>query len=91
MVSQGFQQGGGLADPIGEGGPVEVQPFAVEDLALACRTSRGRTSPSAVRSRTTFPGWGLNCPHAWLADTIARFPDCKITKVDDLLLWRWNG
>ncbi|MFT3688255.1 MAG: transposase domain-containing protein [Paenirhodobacter sp.] len=30
-------------------------------------------------------------PHAWLADTIARFPDCKITKVDDLLPWRWNG
>ena len=30
-------------------------------------------------------------PHAWLADTIARIPDYKITKVDDLLPWRWNG
>ena len=30
-------------------------------------------------------------PHAWLADTLARIPDCKITKVDDLLPWRWNG
>jgi hypothetical protein len=30
-------------------------------------------------------------PHAWLADTIARIPDDKITKVDDLLPWRWNG
>jgi len=30
-------------------------------------------------------------PHAWLADTLARIPDCKITKVDELLPWRWNG
>ena len=28
---------------------------------------------------------------AWLADTLARIPDYKITKVDDLLPWRWNG
>ncbi|NEY91852.1 transposase domain-containing protein, partial [Tabrizicola oligotrophica] len=30
-------------------------------------------------------------PHAWLADTIARIPDYKITKVDDLLPWKWRG
>ena len=30
-------------------------------------------------------------PHAWLADTLARIPDYKITKVDDLLPWKWNG
>jgi hypothetical protein len=30
-------------------------------------------------------------PHAWLADTLARIPDYKITKVDDLLPWLWNG
>lgn len=30
-------------------------------------------------------------PNAWLADTIARIPDYKINKVDDLLPWRWNG
>ena len=30
-------------------------------------------------------------PDAWLADTLARIPDYKITKVDDLLPWRWNG
>jgi len=30
-------------------------------------------------------------PHAWLADTLARIPDHKITKVDDLRPWRWNG
>jgi len=24
-------------------------------------------------------------------DTLARIPDYKITKVDDLLHWRWNG
>jgi hypothetical protein len=30
-------------------------------------------------------------PHAWLADTLASIPDYKITKVDNLLPWRWNG
>ena len=30
-------------------------------------------------------------PRAWLADTLARIPDYKITKVDDLLPWRWNA
>ena len=30
-------------------------------------------------------------PHAWLADTLARIPDYKITKVDELLPWHWNG
>ena len=30
-------------------------------------------------------------PHAWLADTLARIPDDKITNVDDLLPWRRNG
>ena len=29
-------------------------------------------------------------PNAWLADTLARIPDYKITKVDELLPWRWN-
>ena len=29
-------------------------------------------------------------PNAWLADTLARIPDYKINKVDDLLPWRWN-
>jgi transposase len=29
-------------------------------------------------------------PHAWLADTLACIPDYKITKVNDLLPWRWN-
>jgi hypothetical protein len=30
-------------------------------------------------------------PHAWRANTLARIPDCKITKFDELLPWRWNG
>jgi hypothetical protein len=30
-------------------------------------------------------------PHAWLADTLGRIPDYEITKVDDLLAWRWDG
>ena len=29
-------------------------------------------------------------PNVRLADTLARIPDCKIDKVDDLLPWRWN-
>ena len=29
-------------------------------------------------------------PNAWLADTLARIPDYKITKVEELLPWRWN-
>lgn len=29
-------------------------------------------------------------PNAWLADTLARIPDYKITKVDELLPWRWS-
>jgi hypothetical protein len=27
-------------------------------------------------------------PQAWLADTLDRIPDCKITRVDDLLPWK---
>lgn len=30
-------------------------------------------------------------PHAWLADTLARIPDHKITERDDLLPWHENG
>ena len=30
-------------------------------------------------------------PNAWLADTLARIADDKITKVDDLLPWKWRG
>lgn len=29
-------------------------------------------------------------PNAWIANTLARIPDYKITKVDDLLPGRWN-
>ncbi|MFC5568382.1 transposase domain-containing protein, partial [Rubellimicrobium aerolatum] len=29
-------------------------------------------------------------PQAWLADTLARLPDHKITKVGELLPWRWQ-
>ena len=30
-------------------------------------------------------------PQGWLADTLARIPDCKITKVDDLLPWNMGS
>jgi hypothetical protein len=33
-IGQRFQQCGGLADPIGQGGAVQIQTFALEDLAL---------------------------------------------------------
>ena len=36
-IGQRFQQGGGLADPVGQGGAVEIEAFAVEDLALAIK------------------------------------------------------
>lgn len=26
-------------------------------------------------------------PHAWLADTLARIPDYKITRIDELVPW----
>ena len=29
-------------------------------------------------------------PNAWLADALARIPDYKITKADELLPWRWS-
>jgi hypothetical protein len=30
---------------------------------------------------------GIN-PQAWLADTLARIPDCETNRVDDLLPWK---
>nr|WP_323039529.1 transposase domain-containing protein [Gemmobacter sp.] len=30
-------------------------------------------------------------PLSWLADIIARIRDYKITRVDDLMPWHWNG
>ena len=29
-------------------------------------------------------------PQVWLADTLACIPDYRITKVDELLPWRWS-
>jgi transposase len=30
-------------------------------------------------------------PLAWLADTLARLPDHKITRIDELLPWSWRA
>jgi hypothetical protein len=30
-------------------------------------------------------------PHAWLADTLARIPDYKITRMSELMPWRWTA
>ena len=34
-IGEGFQQGGGLADPVGQCRAIQIEAFAVEDLALA--------------------------------------------------------
>ena len=34
-ICQRFQQGGSLADPVSQRGTIKIEPFAVEDLALA--------------------------------------------------------
>jgi hypothetical protein len=34
-IGQWLQKGGGLADPVGQSGTIEIKPFAVEDPALA--------------------------------------------------------
>lgn len=52
-LGQRFQQSGGLADPAGQRGTVEIKAFAVEDLALAVklqvsaylRPAHGRANP----------------------------------------------
>ncbi len=33
-ICEGLQQSGGLADPIGQGGAIQIEPLAFEDLAL---------------------------------------------------------
>jgi len=30
-------------------------------------------------------------PQSWLGDTLARIPDYKINRVDDLLPWKWSN
>ncbi|MBP7003555.1 transposase domain-containing protein, partial [Amaricoccus sp.] len=30
-------------------------------------------------------------PEAWLADAIARTPDYRITRIDELLPWHWKS
>lgn len=56
-------------------------------------TWSGRGRKAAAIAYTLIETAKLNAvdPHAWLADTLARIPDHKINKVDDLLPWKWNG
>ena len=48
----------------------------------------GRTAAIAYTLIETAKLNGVD-PQAWLADTLARLPDHKITKIDELLPWRW--
>lgn len=52
--------------------------------------SSSARSPSAAIAYTLIETAKLNCvdPQAWLADTLARIPDYKINRVDDLLPWK---
>ena len=36
-IGQGFQQGGGFAHPVSQRRAVQIQPFAIEYLALAVK------------------------------------------------------
>ena len=58
--------------------------------SLDCRTYKGRASKAVLP-----PHPGQTKPAGQRkranADTLARIPDYKITKVDDLLPWKWRA
>lgn len=56
------------------------------DLFVGSQTG-GRTAAIAYTPIETAKLNGV-VPQEWLADTLARIPDQKITRVDDLLPWR---
>ena len=63
---------------------------AAPDASKGCWSDHdGHQPPRETPPYPAVPVFGD--PAAWLADTIARIPDHKITKVDDLLPWHWNG
>jgi hypothetical protein len=54
-IGQRLQQGGGLADPIGQGRAVEIDTFALEDLRLAIKRKASRAgdfTPTRSQNRT---------------------------------------
>jgi hypothetical protein len=61
--------------------------------ARASALTRAGEKKAAAIAYTLIETAKLNAvnPHAWLADTLARVPDYKITRVDDVLPWRWKG
>ncbi len=61
-------------------------------LAMQLTTISGKSPLAAAIAYTLIETAKLNAvdPQAWLADTLARIPDYKITKVDELLPWRLN-
>ena len=69
-IGEGFQQGGGLADPVGQGRAVEVEPLSVEDLppaiqakmigVFADQNARRETRAGAAPLARARGQWGLN-------------------------------
>ena|GEM_PF-4440970 len=53
---------------------------------LICQTG-GKSAAVAYTLIETAKLNGVVDPHAWLADTLARIPDHKINRIDDLLPW----
>lgn len=62
-------------------------------LALQLTTVAGKSPLAAAIRDALVDTAKLNAvgPHAWRADTLARIPDYKISRADDLWPWRWNG
>ena len=54
------------------------------DLHCHSIISDGTLTPEALAERAKLNGVD---PQAWLADTLARIPDHKINRIDDLLPW----
>ena len=92
--------------PLPVGGPVVLSSMAnctaLIDLVPAAALAAGRSGASVLLvDEHSEPGGTLLSEPAividgkpawtWLADTLARIPDYKITKVDDLHPWLGNG
>lgn len=55
-IGEGFQQGGALADPVGQGRAIEVEPLAREDLALAIQGKMAGVFAHQHMSQQARPG-----------------------------------
>ncbi|WP_239986203.1 transposase domain-containing protein [Paracoccus sp. SY] len=67
-----------------------ASPSAGKTTSSSAPRQAARPQPSHTTLIETAKLNGVD-PQAWLADTLARISDYKITKVDELLPWHWNG